>query len=171
MGGMAPAEGGKKGKKPLDAELNLVPFIDLLCSLISFLLMTAIWSEMAALELNQGPMGDEPPPQQEEQDKLSLKIFLTQKGFKLTGKETDIDIPCKAEPCIQPSMKDGEPHVSNYDMAQLTQKLTEKKTAWPNDEDVYIDIDDGVPYNEMIGTMDTCMTVGFKGISVGGSML
>ena len=37
MAGLSPQEHtGKGGKKPLDAELNLVPFIDLLSCCISF---------------------------------------------------------------------------------------------------------------------------------------
>ena len=38
MGGAAPTPSGKGGKKPLDAAINLVPFIDLLSCCISFLL-------------------------------------------------------------------------------------------------------------------------------------
>ena len=48
-GGPAP-ESGKKGKKALDATLNLVPFIDLLSCCISFLLITAVWTQIAGSE-------------------------------------------------------------------------------------------------------------------------
>jgi len=54
MGGAAPVESGKKGKKSLDAELNLVPFIDLLSCLISFLIVTAVWTQIAALKVATG---------------------------------------------------------------------------------------------------------------------
>ena len=37
-------------KKPVDAELNLVPFIDLLVCCICFLLITAVWTKMAQLQ-------------------------------------------------------------------------------------------------------------------------
>ncbi len=40
-------------KKSLDAEINLVPFIDLLSMCICFLLMTAVWVEMGSIELKQ----------------------------------------------------------------------------------------------------------------------
>ena len=73
MGGAAIADsGGSRGKKALDAELNLVPFIDLLCSLISFLLATAVWTQIARLELKQGnaapPDPNTPPPEKHEAD-------------------------------------------------------------------------------------------------------
>ncbi len=53
MGGAAPVEGGKGKKKSLDAVINLVPFIDLLSSLIAFLLMTAVWTQLATLQVGQ----------------------------------------------------------------------------------------------------------------------
>ena len=40
-------------KRSLDAEINLVPFIDLLSMCICFLLMTAVWVEVATLEVKQ----------------------------------------------------------------------------------------------------------------------
>ena len=43
MAGGMMVPGGKGGRKPLDAQLNLVPFIDLLSCCISFLLITAVW--------------------------------------------------------------------------------------------------------------------------------
>jgi len=43
-GGGAPVPEGGNGKKSVDAQLNMVPFIDLLSVLISFLLMTSVWT-------------------------------------------------------------------------------------------------------------------------------
>ena len=43
-GGMDLGTGGKGKKKPLDAAINLVPFIDLMAVTISFLIMTAVWT-------------------------------------------------------------------------------------------------------------------------------
>lgn len=49
--GPSGAIGGRR--KSLDAEINLVPFIDLLSMCICFLLMTAIWMEVGALQVKQ----------------------------------------------------------------------------------------------------------------------
>ena len=52
MAGASPQEHtGKGGKKALDAELNLVPFIDLLSCCIAFLLITAVWTQIAGLQV------------------------------------------------------------------------------------------------------------------------
>ena len=44
--------GNAKGpKKPLDATINLVPFIDLMAVTISFLIMTAVWTQIGRLQV------------------------------------------------------------------------------------------------------------------------
>jgi biopolymer transport protein ExbD len=50
MAGIDVAGGGARGRKALDAELNMVPMIDLLMVTIAFLLVTAVWSHMSRLE-------------------------------------------------------------------------------------------------------------------------
>src|SRR4051812_41851415 len=47
-GGMDLGGVGSRGKKPLDAVINLVPFIDLMAVTIAFLLITAVWSQAGA---------------------------------------------------------------------------------------------------------------------------
>ena len=60
--------GGKSGKKSLNAELNLVPYIDLLTCMVAFLLITAVWTQLARLQRHQkgqGQAGEETPPEQQ----------------------------------------------------------------------------------------------------------
>ena len=52
-GGMDLGKSGKGGKKPLDAAINLVPFIDLMAVTISFLIMTAVWTQIGRLQVSQ----------------------------------------------------------------------------------------------------------------------
>lgn len=40
-------------RKSLDADINLVPFIDLLSMCICFLLMTAVWIQLASMQVKQ----------------------------------------------------------------------------------------------------------------------
>jgi biopolymer transport protein ExbD len=51
VGGGAPSGGSRR--KTLDAEVNLIPFIDLLSMCICFLLMTAVWVELGAVQVKQ----------------------------------------------------------------------------------------------------------------------
>lgn len=44
---------GSGGRRSLDAEINLVPFIDLLSMCICFLLMTAVWTQLSSVQVKQ----------------------------------------------------------------------------------------------------------------------
>src|SRR5579883_2870817 len=94
MGGAAPTPTGKGGKKPVDAAINLVPFIGLLSCCISFLLITAVWTQLARMDVTQkskAPSGavDEPPTPQ-----VSLTLYINTDGYvfsKSTGESTPIE--------------------------------------------------------------------------------
>lgn len=53
MAGGGPEFGSSSGRKTLNAEVNLVPFIDLLSVCICFLLMTAVWVQIGSLDVKQ----------------------------------------------------------------------------------------------------------------------
>ena len=63
----------KGGKKALDAQINLVPFIDLMAVTISFLIMTAVWTQIGRLQVSNsgGPQSDE---QKEETKTVELQV-------------------------------------------------------------------------------------------------
>ncbi len=44
---------GLGNKKELNADLNLTPFIDLLSTMVCFLLITAVWIEIGSVEIKQ----------------------------------------------------------------------------------------------------------------------
>src|SRR5690606_37853437 len=67
MGGVSVDTGGKGGKKSLDTELNLVPYIDLLMTIMTFLIMTAVWTQIAMLEVQNAQSG--PPDSTPEEKK------------------------------------------------------------------------------------------------------
>jgi biopolymer transport protein ExbD len=79
--------GGKGGKRSLDAEINLVPFIDLLSMCICFLLMTAVWTQLASLQVKQanGTEGAAAGAKSLDLDVKFVsnsKVQLSVKGFK-----------------------------------------------------------------------------------------
>ena len=52
-------DGKGNRQKPVNAELNLVPYIDLLTCMVAFLLITAVWTQLASLSVSQkGPGTD-----------------------------------------------------------------------------------------------------------------
>ena len=50
------------GRRPIDSEINMIPMIDLLVSCIAFLLITAVWSQMARIQASALVPGDPTKP-------------------------------------------------------------------------------------------------------------
>jgi biopolymer transport protein ExbD len=153
MGGAAPTPSGKGGKKPLDASINLVPFIDLLSCCISFLLITAVWTQLARMDVTQKGQGaagstDEKPPE----PTVNLTLFIDKDGYtfaKSTGETTQI--PLKGD---------------EYDFAKLADVLKDAKTAYPDKNDIAVKSDDAVIYNKIIQTMDVVLSNKFPDVSL-----
>jgi biopolymer transport protein ExbD len=86
MGGVD--TGGGKGKRSVDQEINMIPFIDLLMVTISFLLITAVWSSMARLNASaQVPSKNNSTKVKEEKEKepstLHVRVSDKEKKFIL----------------------------------------------------------------------------------------
>src|SRR5256885_5688829 len=144
MGGAAPTPSGKSGKKPLDAQINLVPFIDLLSCCISFLLITAVWTQLARMDVTQKGQGaagstDEKPPEAQ----ITLTLYINTDGYLFTtstGDQQKID-------------KKGE----EYDLVKLADVLKgiRSNPQVPADKrDIAVKSDDKIMYNNIIATMD-----------------
>jgi len=153
MGGAAPTPSGKGGKKALDASINLVPFIDLLSCCLSFLLITAVWTQLARMDVTQKGQGaagstDEKPPE----PTVSLTLFIDKDGYtfaKSTGETTQI--PMKGD---------------EYDYTKLADVLKDAKTAYPDKNDISVKSDDAVIYNKIIQTMDVVLSNKFPDVSL-----
>ena len=72
--GSGPSSGRRRS---LDAELNLVPFIDLLSMCICFLLMTAVWMEIGNVSVKQ-LVGTEAPPDAQNTYEMDVKYLQSQ---------------------------------------------------------------------------------------------
>src|SRR3979490_47853 len=90
-GGTGLGGGGKGKRKALDAAINLVPFIDLMAVTISFLIMTAVWTQISRLQVSQagGPSSDTPP----DEKALQLNLTITERGFTLSSSGALQEVP------------------------------------------------------------------------------
>jgi len=148
MGGAAPVESGKKGKKSLDAELNLVPFIDLLSCLISFLLITAVWTQISSVRVAStgGLSNEEQPPK--EQTTIDVTVTVTERGYVLSLAGNLLDLPKVARP---------EGGVG-FDAKQLVEKLKLLKQQYPDQRAVTVAAEDAIGFEDLIATVDTIST-------------
>ena len=150
MAGAAPQEHtGKGGKKALDAELNLVPFIDLLSCCISFLLITAVWTQIAGLQVSSS--GGPPEQQTQKEATIDVKLLLGDKGYQLTMAGANLDIP----------KLNGA-----FDRKTLAEKLKTLKTSLPDQTAITVQPEDAVAYSDLVETVDTAMGERLRNVTV-----
>ena len=139
---------GKSGKKSLVADLNLVPYIDLLTCMVAFLLITAVWTQLAQLQLSQhGPGqtdGVEPPM-------TKVMVLVGGEGFNLAVNQDRVEI----------AKKNGE-----YDFERLLAELKKVKAGHPDKDDIQVASEDSVNFDSLARTMDMALASGFPDLSL-----
>lgn len=137
----------------MDAEVNLVPFIDLLSCCICFLLISAVWTSVAKIDVKAAPNmpADAPPP---EEPKVKLTVHIRGTGYFLSDGGSMIEMPKVS---------------STYPVKELHDKLAAVRQAFPEVTGVTVMSDDDVPYKDLVTVMDNCLQVGLADISVAGS--
>jgi biopolymer transport protein ExbD len=155
-GGGAPVPEGGSGKKSVDFQLNMVPFIDLLSVLISFLLMTSVWTQVAKIDVKQSPnqISDEPQQEKPDEQKLNLTVLIKSTGYSVMAKSAVV--------------KDIEKKGDAYDSAVLSEVLKQQRDLNPSNEELIVTCEDKIPYQEMITVMDIALEYKLTGISVQG---
>lgn len=144
----------KNGRSP-NLEINLVPIIDLMSVLITFLLITAVWSQVSMIQLGSSlyskktdNVDPKPPPPLAD---IPLRVDVKEFGFRVViGSETfRID-------------KSG----AEWNYPALTERLKSIKEKYPTKTDAVITVDEVLPYENLIVGMDTMIQSGFQTISV-----
>ncbi len=137
MASITPSSSGKWGRRNLDAPINLVPYIDLMITMIAFLMMTAVWTQVATLEL-QNATNSAVPSSKAKIEPLSIEITKT--GFVLTEEgKAQIDIPKKD---------------ARYDMVALHRNLKKWKAEDPLRNQVDVFAQDGILYESIAKVID-----------------
>ena len=150
MGGAAVVSSGKRGRKSLDAGINLVPFIDLLSCYISFLLITAVWVNLGSIEAKTPPTSSAADGERDTETKVTLT--LTSSGCVLarsTGEEAQL------------------PRIAGQlDEQGLSRQLAMVRTTLPKQHDMTVRAQDSVHYSDLIKTMDLARGAQFSNIQV-----
>jgi biopolymer transport protein ExbD len=121
------------------AELNITAFMNLMVILVPFLLITAVFSRLAILELNLPGSSNEPVEPQEQTFQLEVivradKIEIGDRNQGLLG--------------IYPNTGDG------YDYEALSTKLSELKDRYPSKTDAAILLEQDIAYDTLVQVMD-----------------
>ncbi len=123
-------------KRP--SELLLVPMIDIFTVLVTFLLMTAVFSRTVIMELklgSQDPTLTPPPPG------LKLEVIVRKNLLQVADRETG---PLRT----LPNKPEG------YDFAGLTTYLQFVKSRYPDKTEATILLEEDIPYDTLVQVMD-----------------
>ena len=156
-GGMDLGTSGKGGKKPLDAMINLVPFIDLMAVTIVFLIMTAVWTQLGRLQVSQaGQAQGETTPDTPLQP---ITLLITEKDLRFTVGASALD--------AMPITRDAQGRI---EVEKLFAKLKELKTQQPDQAAITLSTEDSVRYEDLVRVIDTVTVDGktpmFPAVSV-----
>jgi len=151
---MAQVEDNSSGRSP-NLELNLVPIIDLMSVLITFLLITAVWSQVSMIQLGSSLYSKktedkqmEPPPPLAD---IPLRVDVKENGFRIIIGSEKFEIAKKGQ---------------EWDWSGLVDRLKAIKTKYPEKNDGVITVDETLAYENLITGMDTMIQNGFQNISV-----
>lgn len=136
-----------KKKKSLDFEVNLIPFIDLLSTCICFLLLTAVWINVASMNVKQAVGGQAADAGAK---KPTVWVQMAPSG-DLTLDVKDAHVPAKLTKFSIPAAS-GKPNVD-----LLTQAVAQLKSSEPQLNTALIQPTAGSVYEDIIALMD-----GFK---------
>ncbi len=175
--------GGSSGKGGVaDANLNVVPFIDLLACIICFLLISAAWTQMARIDVDQAlPKASPKPPPTPPAPEGKINVVITPNGHLVNLWNADkIASPHPEHVTVTKIMANGDfklcrgraggdcsgasaESFKKYDYAKLREKLesylrdcalpTDNKVGGKNTK-VMVAAVDSVQYLHLIRTLD-----------------
>jgi biopolymer transport protein TolR len=159
-GGAMPEAGhGKRRRRALDANVNVVPAIDLLSCCISFLLFTAVWTQIGRLQT--APLGNGAPAETQPTKAITVTLTIGQNGFVLaTSAGAQVEIPLSGR------TSDG---AVMYDLKTLGERLKKLKSDFPDQAAITVAADDAVLYQDLVHTIDACVGAGLANVSVMGA--
>lgn len=152
---MSHISSGGKGGRQKTFEPNIVPFIDLMSVLITFLLISAVWTQVSMMQIGSSVYGKRSeaqkavPPQDAD---VVLKLDISDTGYQLTVAKQVIKFPLTKS--------------KEYDDAGLMAQLEKAKQLYPKKTDSAIAMQDELPYEQLIHGMDSLLRAGFPAISV-----
>jgi biopolymer transport protein ExbD len=128
-----------KGKDEL--ELNVTTFLNLMVVLVPFLLITAVFSRMAVIELNLPGSTNGPPSEMG----FRPEVIVREEGLEITnGRQIIASIP----------KVDGE-----YDLAALGQHMQSLKEDYADVDAASVLLEPQIPYDYLIRVMDVVRSV------------
>jgi len=118
-------------------QLDITPFLNLMVALVPFLLVTAVFSRVAILELNLPNVESEAASD----DKLIIEIIIREQEIELGDGKKILSRYKKTGP--------------DYDLAGLSEALESLKEKNPQKTDATLLLERQIKYDHLVAVMDT----------------
>jgi biopolymer transport protein ExbD len=147
--------GQKGGRKAVDSELNLIPFIDLLSVCILFLLMTAVWVQISKMSAFSQPTGQATVRHSEVSSINEMR----------EGRTWDVLIRTKGI-----EVRQNRRSLGTYPAEGIEDVFVRLKKKLPNPEKAKVAVRaaDDVVYDNVIIVLDALMAVNLTNVTIGG---
>lgn len=131
---------GRRERHHEQAELNITAFMNLMVILVPFLLITAVFSRLAVLELNL-PSSESTLAEEQEPEfmlEITVREALIEVGDRNVGTLSSIDNSAEG-----------------YDFDELSGYLQRVKQQFPDKVNATILLEQDIPYDVLVQVMDT----------------
>ena len=146
-----------KRKRHESEELELTTLLNILVVLVSFLLLSAVFSKITIQELNMPPQASGPAEAHKDALPVVIEVMLRKDGLEIgNGKEVTDRLP-KVD--------------DKYDTAALSHKLKLLKDQNPGKRDAILLVEPDIGYSTMIAVMDALKFVEIRGPREGSQRL
>lgn len=145
MGGAGP-ELVTRGRRSLDAPVNLVPYVDILMTLMVFLVMCAVFTQLSALTVQVPTQGGVAAAALPDAPALALRITASSIAVERGGQRVDVPRALR-----------------RIDDALLERAL---RTVGGNADSCTLQSDDGVLYSDIVEVIDVARRVGVAKVSL-----
>jgi len=152
---------GAGDKKSVNVELNIVPFIDLMSCLTAFLLVTAVWVQIAQLDLKPKGKSRDPSQIKDPEEQVVLSVLIQHDNIWLVQSRIgeQQSIPRTGDPASYwgtfkaslTELKKGAFFVDRSDLELAAESISDESN---------------VIYQDIIQAMDIAKAVGFSDIGL-----
>ncbi|HEX6999204.1 MAG TPA: biopolymer transporter ExbD [Gammaproteobacteria bacterium] len=134
---------GRKRLREVE-ELNITAFMNLMVVLVPFLLITAVFSRLAVLELNLPAAQAEAPPEQPPEFALEITV-----------RESGIEVGDRTAGTLKRIERTGD----DYHLDELGEYLLRVKRQFPDKVDATVLLEPDIPYQLLVSVMDKVRVV------------
>jgi biopolymer transport protein ExbD len=152
MAGISTGE-PRAGRRAVNHDLPLVPFIDFMVCLIAFLMVTAVWTQLSRLEatgLAPGQLGPaEPSP-------AELHVVASTQGFELRWQQgqTVLETERVARVAVQVGSEARFPALADAISRQWQTRGEHRGEADPRLDRAVLHVQNDLPFSEIVAVLD-----------------